>query len=89
MVDNGGDSTVRRDRDELRPGLFSFREIYRDNAIGKARLLEENANLVAVRRCRIVELDHIESFICAAFLSLLRCYGKAPRGNPCVGALAH
>ncbi|MNR16710.1 hypothetical protein D3C85_1333290 [compost metagenome] len=60
VVDNGGDAIVRRDLQEVRLELFVLADIDRVDAIGQSGLLEEQADLVAVGRGPVVQVDHRE-----------------------------
>jgi hypothetical protein len=57
-IDQRGDAVVRGDGEEFRLELLALADVHRHEVVGQPGLLEEDRDLVAVRRGPIVEVDH-------------------------------
>src|SRR6185437_9714447 len=58
MVDDGRDPVVRADRQELRAKLFAGADVDGDDPVGEPQLLQHDRDFPAVRRRRVMEVDH-------------------------------
>ncbi|GCC48828.1 hypothetical protein chiPu_0032996 [Chiloscyllium punctatum] len=58
MVDDRGDPVVRADRQEFRPKLLAGADVHRDHRVREPQFLQHDRNLPAVRRRRVVQVDH-------------------------------
>ncbi len=60
VVDQRRDAVVGRHRQKVRLELLALADVHRLDVVGEAGLLEEDRDLVAVRRRPIVEVEHRE-----------------------------
>ena len=58
MIDDGGDSVVRADPQELRRELLAPPDIDGNGVIGKTAFLEHDRCFLAVRCGPVVQIDH-------------------------------
>src|ERR1700754_4838999 len=58
MVDDGGGAAVGADRQEFRAKLLAGADVDRDDLIGDPEFLQHDRDLPAVRRRRVMQVDH-------------------------------
>src|SRR5665213_3636584 len=58
MVHDGRNPVVRADRQKLRPELLAGADVDRNDLIGKPEFLQHDRDFPAVRRRRIMQVDH-------------------------------
>src|SRR5262245_48045330 len=58
MVDDGRNAVVRADREEFGAKLLAGADIDRDDLIGKPEFLQHDRDFPAVRRGRVMQVDH-------------------------------
>ena len=58
MVDDRGNPVVRADRQEFRPELFAGADVDGNDGVGKPEFLQHDRDFPAVRRRRVMEVDH-------------------------------
>jgi hypothetical protein len=58
MIDQRGNTVVRRDRQKLWLELIALADVDRENLVLQPGLFEEDRDLVAVRRGPVIKVDH-------------------------------